>query len=125
MKYHSELLRRQIARTIELRTAAETLNLSGRMAFDIVEERVNGVMWRCLFGQYRAQFWPDLPFEQDALAEWFGLSLEETARLFGANVDDYPLVVRRMLIDAHIDELRQKLRIAEGRTHTDVVEAAA
>ena len=108
MNYPSEELRVQIARVLDLKQAAITLKMSGRAAFDVVEERVMGETWRCLFGQYRRQFWPDMSFDMEQFEGHFGISAHEARMLFGGNE---LLSHRAMLIDAHLEELRAKLAL--------------
>lgn len=120
MKFHSEELQTQVARVLELRQAAMTLKISGRAAFDVVEESVMGETWRCLFGQYRAQFWPDMSFDIETVAKHFGMKTCEATALFGVKE---PLSHRMMFIDAHLDELRAKLALAEAGALVESVAA--
>jgi hypothetical protein len=108
---HSDLLRQQIARCLDLRRAGAALHLAGNVVFDTVEETYGDKTWRCLYGEYRHVTGLEMPLNFSVVANHFGCTEAEAQYLFGAA--GVPLIHRRMMVDAHLEELRAKLALAE------------
>lgn len=107
----------QLERTRLLRKAADICADSDMIDFTVFRQTHQGKTWRCLFGVYRDLTDTPPPPMIDALSIHFGCTEHESKILFGS---DESLPRRRMLIDAHIDELSSKI---EDENHSISVAA--
>lgn len=107
MKTSATTLLKRYENTQLLRKCIDICAVDKHICFDVVQKKVNGINYRCLYGVYMDEHENPLTYMDPDAPGQFGITDSEFTFLFGVSAT---LSERRIFVDEHLRYLYEKVQ---------------